>query len=137
MMDLSENFLKLLQIALTVTGVLAIYFTFVSYNVTVQSNTASREAIILSNYLLSSGCITYSETKSLFSEDKLDSMVANSKCLKDQNLHGAIDVTVDGLGKSWSINIGDYANTGDKSQVNVAIKMSNGEVKTGVLTVKL
>jgi hypothetical protein len=137
MMDLSENFLKLLQIALLVTGVLALYFNFVSYNVTVQTNANDREAIILSNYLLSSSCLTYSGTKSLLSEKSLTSMQSNSKCLKDQNVHGTITVSLDSSSTAWAINIGDYANTGSSSEVSVDVRTLSGETKTGKLTVKL
>ena len=42
MMDLSENFLKLLQIAIIVTSMLALYFSFIGYNITIQSNSVQR-----------------------------------------------------------------------------------------------
>ena len=47
MMELTEDFLKLLQIALIVVGVLAIYFSYISYNVIIDSRGAEREAIMI------------------------------------------------------------------------------------------
>ena len=51
-MELTEDFLKLLQIGFIVTGVLAIFFTYISYDVIVSANQAERNAISLGNSLL-------------------------------------------------------------------------------------
>ena len=59
MEELSEDFLKLLQMALLVVGVLSIFFIFISYNFTVSSNEADREAYVLGDALLSEKCLTY------------------------------------------------------------------------------
>ena len=129
-MELTEDFLKLLQIALVVVGVLAIFFSYINYNIIVEAREAEREALILGNSLLSSNCLTYSDIKSLFSEDKLINMQSDPSCLKKQYPYGAVKV------EQWQFEIGSF-NLGGEAKFNVAVRKTTGEIKPALMTVKV
>ena len=132
-MDLTENFLKLIQIALVVVGVLAIYFSYINYNITVDARSAEREALILGNNLLSDDCITYG-TKSLFSEDKLNNMLLVASCLKKQYPYGAFKVELLDLTKKWEVGIGS-TNLNGEAKFNVVVRTTTGEIKPALMMV--
>jgi len=135
MMDLTENFLKLIQIALVVVGALALFFSYINYNITVDARSAEREALILGNALLSSDCLTYSDTKSLFSEDKLINMQTDSSCLKKQYPYGNVKVELQDSTAKWQIDIGP-TNLGGESKFNVAVRnATSGIIKPALMTV--
>jgi len=134
MMELTEDFLKLLQIALVVVGVLAIFFSYINYNVIVEARGAEREALILGNSLLSSNCLTYSDTKSLFSEDKLINMQYDPSCLKKQYPYGAVKIILDS--STWIIDIGSF-DLGGEAKFNVAVRKTTGEIKPALMIVKV
>jgi len=134
MMELTEDFLKLLQIAFIVTGVLAIFFTYVQYNIFVTQNRAEREAIILGNFLLSSEYLTYSNTKSLFSEEKLESIDPSSFNYP----YGSVKVGLledIGIGP-WEFEI-ETSDLGGKADFTVAVKLKTGEIKIASMSVEL
>ena len=135
-MDLTENFLKLLEIALIVVGVLAMFFSFVSYNINIQDNSAEKNAIVIGNFLLSSDCLTYSGTKSLFSEEKLDNMKTNPSCLQMQYLFGVADVKLQDLSKSWPIEISSPS-IGKMVDFSVVVRMNSGESKPATMVVRI
>jgi hypothetical protein len=136
MMDLSENLLKLIQIALIVVGVLSIYFNFVDYNITVQAKTNERQAISISNFLLSSSCLTFEDTKSLFDESKLDDQDGTIQCIKESYIEAYVQIKLDGSSESWSFDSG-YSNTGDQSSTNVIVMTTSGAQRPAILVVKL
>ena len=137
MMELTEDFLKLLQIAIVVVGVLALYFSYIGYNVTVESRTAERDALIIGNSLLSSDCLTYLGTKSLFSEDKLVNVQSDPSCLQRNYPNGTIKVQLQDLSSKWQFTIGP-SNLGGETKLSVAVKMSGtGEVKPANMVVKV
>ena len=55
--ELTSTFIKLVQIALMILGALAIFFTYVTYEITVYRNDVNREAYVLGNALLASPCL--------------------------------------------------------------------------------
>jgi hypothetical protein len=57
MSELTEDFLKMIQIALVVVGVLSIFFIFIQYNIALQYSYARNEALMLGDYSLSSDCL--------------------------------------------------------------------------------
>lgn len=136
MMDLTENFLKLLQLALIVVGVLAIYFSFISYNITIQERSVERDVMILGNFLLSNDCLTYSDTKSLFDEDKLIDKTNTEDCLRQQYLFGLVDVELQDESEKWLIEI-TTPTTGKKEEFNVVVRMNSGESKSAIMVVKI
>jgi len=136
MFDMSENLLTLIQIALVVIGVLGLYFSFIGYNITVQARDVEREAMIIGNFLLSSSCLTYSDTKSLFDETKLDNMKADSSCLQQQHLFGVVIVNLDGSSKNWPIEITPIV-TGKTADFIVAVRMNSGETRIATMVVKI
>ena len=134
MMDLTENFLKLLQIAVIVVGVLALYFTYIGYNVKVEARTGERSAVVLGNFLLSSNCLTYGDTTSLFSEDKINNMMVDSSCIKNSYPYGSVNINIIKSTKKWTFNLGT-ANVGGEAEFDVAVKMSSGEVNLAQMVV--
>lgn len=136
-MEITEDFLKLLQIALIVVGVLAIYFSYMSYNITVDARKGERDAIILGNTLLSSDCLTYSDTQSLFSEDKLNNIQADSTCLSKQYPFGAVNVELQDLSKKWSIDLGPFDMGSDVTLAVAVINSTTGEIKPASMLVKV
>jgi hypothetical protein len=136
MMDLSENFLKLIQLAIIVVGCLAIFFTYINYNITVETSSSGREAVVFGYSMLSSECLTYSNTQSLFEENKLASMQADSSCLKKVYPYGYIEVNLQDMSEKWQIEIGGLG-TSAETTYNVAVRLDSGEVKPAFMVVKI
>lgn len=131
MMELSEDFLKLLQIAIIVVGVLAIFFTYIQYNILVIEDKAGREAIVLGNYLLKSNCIAYENTKGLFSEEKLNNL--DVACLDYDR--GFITINLLDETRAWTFKISDPT-LGGVADFYVSVKMGE-EVKPAKMVVEL
>ena len=130
MMELTEDFLKLLEITITVVGVLAIFFTYIQYNIIVSQDEAERQAIIFGNYLLKSSCLT-DGTKSLFLETKLDS--ATQDCF---NYHqGKITIELLDETKSWTYQITNPLV--GKAEFIVSVRMTGGSIKPAKMTVEM
>jgi hypothetical protein len=136
MMELTEDFLKLIQIALIVVGALSIFFTYVTYNIIIRSNEAEREALVLGNALLSSDCLIYSDTRSLFSQDKLINMGSDPSCLKYP--YGSVTVElVNAIPPHyWSFKIKDPVLDGE-ADFSVAVRLNTGEIKQALMKVKV
>lgn len=73
--ELTATFVKLVQIGLVIVGALAIYFTYIQYQIFVYFNALERESYVLGDALLSSNCLT--EEKGIFIQSKLDSFDIN------------------------------------------------------------
>jgi hypothetical protein len=132
MMELTEDFVKLLTIAFTVAGVLSIFFIFISYDIVVQHSAAEREANIVGDALLSDKCLTELDPngyaiKSLFLEEKLDNL--QTSCIK----YYKIKFTIESATKSWEFEIGTPGEI--SATFDVAIKTLSGEIKPGELIV--
>lgn len=134
MFELTEDFLKLLQIAFTVVGLLAIFLTFVTYNITIVHDEASREAFILGNSILSSDCITDGK-KGFFIESKLDA--ATPSCFNYDK--GAIEITIPETGQAWNFNLGDSSTGVTSPLFNVVVKLdaSSNEIKMAEMVVRM
>lgn len=135
MFELTEDFLKLLQIAFTVVGLLAIFLTFITYNITIIHDEASREAFILGNSILSSDCIT-DGTKGLFIESKLDTV--DPLCFNYDK--GAIEITISETAQTWNFNLGDASIGATSPPFDVIVKLDvtgSGEVKIGEMVVRI
>jgi len=132
MKGFSELFFRLLQLAFFVGGALAIFFTFLSYNITVYASGAEREAFILGNTLLSSQCLTESDTKGLFSEQKLEDMETDSSCLNYPN--GNVIVKLLDSSDEWNFVLGTF-DKGKEATFSVSVKLNSGEVKPANMVV--
>jgi hypothetical protein len=135
MMELTEDFLKLLQIAFIVTGVLAIFFTYIQYNILVSRDVAEREAYVFGDYMLSSPCLVYSDgmrLKSVFDESRLDSLVSNHDCIRYENY--MLEISLLDNSKSWKI--GDIDDVTGSASFSVAVRM-NSETKPAIMKVSI
>lgn len=130
-MELTEDFLKLLEIAIIIVGVGSIFFTYINYNITVSQDSAGRNAIVLANYLLDNRCLTYQGTKGLFDSAKFSS-VAKS-CFSYP--YGSFKITLQS-GRSWSFSIGPDDEQGE-ARLTVSVRTEKGEVVPATLEVSV
>lgn len=133
MFELTEDFLKLLQIAFTVIGLLAIFLTFITYNITIIHDEASREAFILGNSILSSDCIT-DGTKGSFIESKLNTV--DPSCFNYDK--GEIEITIPETAQTWNFNLGGSSTGAISPPFNVLVKIDvtgGSVVKMGEMVV--
>ena len=56
--ELTATFVKLVQIGLVIIGALAIFFTYINYEIMVYQSSAERESYVLGNSVLTSSCFT-------------------------------------------------------------------------------
>jgi hypothetical protein len=137
MMELSEDFLKMLQIAMLVVGLLIIFLIFISYNIEVFHDEKQRSAYVLGDYLLASDCIAWEDNgnvvKGVLSEGKLDTV--DPSCINYP--YGSIEVELlEDIGKGpWVIGMEDAE--GERAVFTVVVKLTNGEIKTAKMTVTL
>jgi len=136
MMEITEDFLKLIQIAFIVTGVLAIFFTYIQYNIFVSQDRAEREAVILGNSLLSDDCLTYSNTRGLFSEEKIEN--ANPSCFNYPYGSVTIELLEDIGIEPWNFEVGEDVKLHGESEIFVAVKLkTTGEIKAAKMMVEV
>lgn len=69
--ELTATFVKLIQIGLVIVGALAIFFTYIQYEINVNQNSIERETYYLGNALLSSNCLT-DGTKGVLVKSKIE-----------------------------------------------------------------
>jgi len=136
MEELAEDLMTLVQIALLLVGVLAIFFTYVNYRVIVNSHEKEREAMILGNYLLSSDCLTYLNITSLFSEDNLISMKNDPSCLKYPSFFVSVEILNSNPQQIWEFSK-DISTFEGSSEINVAVRLNTGEVKQALMAVNV
>jgi len=139
-MELTEDFIKMLQIAFLIIGIMSIFLIFVNYNISVFNDEARRESVILLESLLSNNCLTVVRdgrpVKSLFSSEKLDQVVLDSSCIKYN--YGKIKIEL--LDKSkppWVIDLGSSNKDVETEPFIVAIDLKDEGVKPGKITVSL
>lgn len=141
-MELTENFLKLLQIAFIVIGLLTIFLIFIQYSVTVIHNEAKREAYVLGDALLASECLALTNNgnvvKALFSKEKLDIIESDSSCIKYPNVKVDIELincgTHPNCGWSFELN-GPYK--GEDANFILAIKMNDNSIEPARMVVTI
>src|SRR3989344_3534348 len=128
MTELTEDFLKLLQIAIVIEGILAVFLIYIQYNITLQYNAAERKAILLGDSLLSNTCLTETSddkpVRGVFLESKLNSLVSDSSCFKQSDFRMIVEL-VDNS-RIWNIYTGTPF--GASATYYVAVK-SNNDVK--------
>ena len=138
MMELTEDFIKILQIIIAIIGALAIFLIFVNYNIIVNFNEAERNALLLGDALLGSKCLADIDLngnaiKGLFLEEKLNSIAIDKSCLSSKYKFGKITVEAD---ETWEIELGEDKKT-VKTTLAVAVKKTTGEVVMGEVKIEL
>jgi len=127
-MEITEDFLKILQLAVIILGVIGIFFTYIYYNVIVNSESKQREAVVLGDALLGSTCLTetYFNTpmKGLFLESKLDSF--STSCVNFPD--GQVNIKLLDGSKSWSFQFSSTLSGISTSPYYVAVKLSSGRI---------
>ena len=129
MLELTEDFIKFMQIGLMVVGVITIVLMFISYNVNITYDQAKRDSYYLGDYMLGSKCLTMMNgndvIKSFFSESKLNTIVPS--CISYPN--GKVDVDLINCDTHikchWNFELitgGTYK--GAKSNFTVAVEMN-------------
>ena len=107
-MELSEDFLKLLIISITIVGILSIFFIFIQYNIIIFYEDSHREAVVLGDTLLSHQCLTEIENnypvKSLFLESKIDDIISGEgECIINYNKGTIVIELLDKSKPTWTI----------------------------------
>ncbi len=133
MMELSEDFLKILIMCITVIVILGIFLIFNTYNIVVINKQKQREAALLGDLFLSAECIIEHDNngpiKGLFSEKSLDNL--DDLCIDYPNGR----FTVSTPQKEWTFVLGPY---GSSSAIfNVALRLTTGEVVPAQLEVNV
>lgn len=136
MMELSEDFVKLLQIVVSIIGILALFLIFVQYQVTVIDDDLQKRATLLGDALLGSTCLTDIDLngnaiKSLFLESKLNGLSSDKNCLTKIYDEGSVRITAGQT--AWSFLLGTYSI--GEADFAVAIKLQTGEVVSGTMKV--
>ena len=149
-MELTEDFLAMLIIAITIVGILGIFFIFIQYNIIICYDSEHREAIAFGDILLASSCLAEEEIingktylkKGLFLEEKLNEDV--EECINYNK--GKIIITYLDGGTSWeysfpNTNVKKTSCSGEEgggtTTYFVAIKDSDGIVKMASMEVEI
>jgi len=136
-MELTEDFIKLLTIAIGIVGVLAIFFIFIQYNILIGYSSAHRESLVLGDSLIINPCIVELDSsgypiKGLLSKKLLDNYAEG--CMKYNR--GEIKIVLEDEPYEKIIKLGP--NTGSsRTTYPIAIKMDLGDVKIGFLEVAI
>jgi len=151
MMELTEDFIKLMKIAILTVGVLSIFLIFISYNITVIHSEGKREAAILGDSVLSSKCICEikngSPIKDLFLKSKLDNLIAPScasyPCVIQQSCIiyplGRIEISMleSTINWDWEIELKSPPSKGSDVTFIVAVKDESGVVRPAKMVVSV
>jgi len=129
--ELTETFIKLIQVGLVIVGALAIFFTYVSYELTAHTNDARREAYILGNAIMSSDCFT-DGVKGLLVQSKINNAVVS--CF--DYTKGKIQIKSTTVDQTIMFGSGATPN-GIEEDFNILIKLNDGSIENGKLKVML
>ncbi len=144
MMELSEDFIKFIQIGLTVVGILTIFLLFISYNVNLLHDKTEREVYVLGDYLMASKCLASIDgsnvIKGLLEETKLTTIESNSPCINYPN--GMVNVSLISCGArpkcKWNFEFKPGATyIGKSANFTVAIEMNDGSIEPAKMMVTL
>jgi hypothetical protein len=127
--ELTATFVKLVQIGLVIVGALAIFFTFIEYEIFVYENSLEREAYLLGNAVLSSNCFT-NGVKGVLVQNKLDNY--DISCF---NYPGKFKVTSSSYSKE--IKLVPKSSYGSGVVFNAVIELETGDIEPAQLEVFL
>ncbi len=144
MMELTEDFVKWMQIAIAVVGILTIFLLFVSYNIKILHSELERETYYLGDHLLGSKCLTLTDgsnvIKSKFSESKLDTIEADPSCINYPK--GEVIIELINCGShpncDWIFDLNPAATYEGQSAIFIlAVKMNDGSIEPARMTVTM
>jgi hypothetical protein len=143
-MELSEDFIKFIQLGLTVVGILTIFLLFISYNVNLLHDKTEREVYVLGDYLMASKCLASIDgnnvIKGLLEETKLTTIESDSSCINYPN--GMVNVSLISCGTrpkcKWNFEFKPGATyIGKSANFTVAIEMNDGSIEPAKMMVTL
>jgi len=135
-MDLSEDFIKILQMVFTIISIFGVFFIFIDFNVSIAGDEKTINAISFGDAVTLSSCLTEQENgvsvKTLFTEERLEAESKNTQlsCLKRSQQY-TVFVSTDE--KQWTVGGGGTRS----AEFPVAVKMKDGRVLPGLLTVSI
>jgi hypothetical protein len=127
--ELTATFVKLVQIGLVIVGALAIFFTFVEYEIFVHENSLERESYLLGNAVLSSNCFT-NGVKGVLVQSKLENFVIS--CFKYPG-----KFTVTSTSYSKEIELIPKSSYSQSVVFNAVIELESGDIEPAQLEVFL
>ena len=141
-MEIAEDFIKMLTIAVAIVGILAIFFVFIQYNIIINYEDDYRKALVLGDALLASKCLAEVDEngyiiKGLFLESKLNDIVGNPECIHYDK--GKFSVKMIDESKVWEdISISQGLLGGGETTYVVSVKFDetgNNEVRLANMVV--
>jgi hypothetical protein len=143
MMELSEDFIKFIQLGLTVVGILTIFLMFISYNVNLLHDKTEREVYVLGDYLIASRCLASIDNnnviKGLWEETKLTTVESDSSCINYPK--GMVNVSLINCGArpkcKWNFEFSTGPYIGKNANFTVAIEMNDGSIEPATMMVTL
>jgi hypothetical protein len=145
MMELSEDFIKFIQIGLTVVGILTIFLLFISYNVNLLHDKTEREVYVLGDYLTASKCLVAVDgnnaIKGLLEETDLTAIESDPSCINYPK--GMVNISLINCGThtkcNWNFELSTGSYVGTTANFTVAIEMDaeNGSIEPAKMTVTL
>jgi hypothetical protein len=143
MMELSEDFIKFIQIGLTVVGILTIFLLFISYNLNLLHDKIEREVYVLGDYLTASRCLASIDgnnvIKGLLEEAKLTAIESDPSCINYPN--GMVNVSLINCGSGsckWNFELNPGTTyVGKSANFTVAIEMNDGSIEPATMKVTL
>ena len=125
--ELTATFVKLVQIGLVIVGALAIFFTFVEYEIFVYDNSLERDSYLLGNAVLS--CFTNGE-KGVLVQSKLDNFAISCFSYPGK-------FTVTSASYSKEIELIPKSSYGSGVVFNAVIELESGNIEPAQLEVFL
>ncbi len=143
MMELSEDFIKFIQIGLTVVGILTIFLLFISYNVNLLHDKTEREVYVLGDYLTASSCLASIDgnnvIKGLWEETKLTTVEHDPSCINYPK--GMVNINLINCGThtkcNWDFEFSTGTYVGTTANFTVAIEMNDGSIEPAKMMVTL
>ena len=127
--ELTATFVKLVQIGLVIVGALAIFFTFIEYEIYVYQSSQERETYFFGNALISSNCLT-NGMKGFLIQTKIDNF--DKSCFM---YSGKFKVTSPSYSKE--IELVPKASYTSNATFSAVIELNTGQIEPAKLEVFL
>lgn len=119
-------------IFITLIGIVGIFLQGTTYEIAVKLDQGKRDAFIVASSLLSSDCLT--DDSDYFTQENLDQLRSDNTCLQKYDV-AQIYILIPESGEYWDYrfrepDVGEY-------DIDVAIETDIGEIKSGVMSVKI
>lgn len=136
-MEISEDFLSLIHMVMTIVTLLAFFFIFNSYNVSIVMDRAAANAVVVGNAVLAAPCLTALTQdgyaiRGLLQQDKLEK--AETDGISCVSYPMAVGMSVRTTDQTFVIGVmGGAAST----ELPAAVRMSDGRVVPATVTIKV